>query len=483
LSKWKITLLLLLLTLGALVVHGYHPYAEDAEIYLPGIEKILQPSLFPVGTPFFASHAGLTLFPSMIAASVRLTHLPLEYALFGWHVVSLFCLLLASWQWSGTCFVEPRARWGAVVALAALLTLPVAGTALYIMDQYLNPRNLAAVAALFATTRVLEGKLRRAALWLAFGVAVHPLMGSFVVAFSLLLVVQQRVKSRLPFLALFVPFRDLFAPPSPAYQEAMRFHLFHFLSQWQWYEWIGIVAPVGIFWCIQRFAAEGHPANFKRVARALIAYDLMFFAAALLISLPQRLEPLARIQPLRSLHLLYMLLVLIGGGLIAEYILGEHLWRWLALFLPLCAGMYGAQRSLFPASQHVEWPWAPPRNRWTQAFLWIRHNTPDDSFFAIDPLYYRIAGEDAVGFRACARRSRLADAAKDSGAVSMFPPLAEEWWQQFQAARGWKQFSKRDFEDLKVRYGVNWVVLELARIPGLDCPYQNSAVAVCRLAS
>ena len=31
--------ILLLLTAASLVVHGYHPFAEDAEIYLPGIEK------------------------------------------------------------------------------------------------------------------------------------------------------------------------------------------------------------------------------------------------------------------------------------------------------------------------------------------------------------------------------------------------------------------------------------------------------------
>jgi hypothetical protein len=36
-----------LLTLGALLVHGYHPWVEDAEIYLPGVEKSLHPELFP----------------------------------------------------------------------------------------------------------------------------------------------------------------------------------------------------------------------------------------------------------------------------------------------------------------------------------------------------------------------------------------------------------------------------------------------------
>src|SRR5580698_6949312 len=85
---------LLLLTASALLVHGYHPFAEDAEIYLPGIEKILHPSLFPSGQEFFSSHASLTLFPNLIAGSLRAFHLPLEFGVFFWQVLSIFLLLL-----------------------------------------------------------------------------------------------------------------------------------------------------------------------------------------------------------------------------------------------------------------------------------------------------------------------------------------------------------------------------------------------------
>jgi hypothetical protein len=69
--KLKDLFLLTLLTVGALLVHGYHPWAEDAEIYIPGVEKILRPELFPFNSQFFESHAHLTFFPNLIAASVR----------------------------------------------------------------------------------------------------------------------------------------------------------------------------------------------------------------------------------------------------------------------------------------------------------------------------------------------------------------------------------------------------------------------------
>ena len=169
-ERYKTGIGLLLLTSGALLVHGYHPFAEDAEIYLPGVEKILHPELFPVGREFFASHASLTLFPNLVAFSLRLTHLPFEAGLFLWHLASIFFLLLACWELSGKCFPSFRARWCGVALVAALLTIPVAGTALYVMDQYLNPRKLTAFAGVFAVVRVLEKKFLRALACLIFAV-------------------------------------------------------------------------------------------------------------------------------------------------------------------------------------------------------------------------------------------------------------------------------------------------------------------------
>jgi hypothetical protein len=481
LSKRKTTFALLLLTLAALAVHGYHPYAEDAEIYLPGVKKFLHPELYPVGTEFFQSHASLTFFPNLIAASVRITHIPFDYAIFVWHVASIFLLLIACWEFSGICFDSARARWGAVVLVAALLTLPVAGTALYLMDQYLNPRNLAAFAAVFAVTRVLQRKYLRASIWLIFAGSVHPLMASFAVAFCAVLILLEKIGKPAPALAGLLPFANFFAPPSPAYREAMRFHTTHFLLHWHWYEWLGIFGPIAIFLWFGRIARSRNLTNLERICRAAVVYELVYFAVALVIAIPNRFEALARLQPLRSLHLLYVFMLMAMGGFMGEYVLKNRVWRWLVLFLPLCAGMFGAQRTLFPATAHIEWPWAASKNQWEQAFLWIRQNTPTDAVFAVDPFYLGISGEDTIGFRALAERSRLADAYKDSGAVSMFPPLAEEWREQFQAQENWKQFTRADFLRLREKYGVSWAVLQLPENIGLSCPYQNPAVVVCRI--
>jgi hypothetical protein len=169
------------------------------------------------------------------------------------------------------------------------------------------------------------------------------------------------------------------------------------------------------------------------------------------------------------------------GGLLGKFVLKQSCCRWALVFLPLCALMGYAQRETFPASQHLELPWRVSQNPWVTTFEWIRDNTPENAYFALDPNHMAIPGEDQHGFRAIARRSMLADAVKDSGAASMFPPLSEEWLKQANDQRGWKNFQLTDFQRLKKLYGINWVVLQRPGVAGLACPYNNPSLLVCRI--
>jgi hypothetical protein len=484
---YKPQIFLSLLTAGALLVEGYHPFAEDAEIYLPGVEKILHPELFPLGREFFLAHARLTLFPNAVALFLRLTHLPLETGLCLWHLASIYLLLLACWELSGVFRWTARARWGGVCLVAALLAIPVAGTALYIMDQYLNPRNLAAFAGIFMVARTLERKFVRAFLWLGFAAGMHPMMWVFPFSFCLLFVVLDRWEADrkngktaglASLLWLGIPLAQV---SSPAYHEAARRHSYHYIQNWAWYELLGIVAPLVLFWWFGRMARRRQWHTVERVSRAFIIYGLIYLGGAVVVDLPARFEALARLQPLRSLHFLYIVMFVMVGGFLGESVLGERVWRWLVLFVPLSIGMFVAQRALFPASAHLEWPGSAPRGPWEQAFLWVRQNTAPDAVFALDPYYMDIPGEDNIGFRCLAERSRLADGVKDNGVVSMFPGLAEHWWAEVEDQMPWKKFRLADFERLKIKYGVSWVVVEPSEAGGLDCAYENKLVRVCRL--
>jgi hypothetical protein len=280
-----------------------------------------------------------------------------------------------------------------------------------------------------------------------------------------------------------LPFGLSLRSPSEAYREAVATRSYFFILRWEWYEWLGIFAPLAILWWISRVARKNWLSALEHMSRALIPYALSFVAVALITTIPDRLLSLAWFQPMRSLYILYILLILFGGGLLAQFVLKDRLWRWALLFLPLCAGMFYAQRQIFPGTVHLELPGRAPRNPWVQSFLWIRDNTPTDAIFALDPGHMAVPGEDQHGFRALAERSRLADRIKDSGAASMFPdlPVADHWREQVRAQDGWNRFQFEDFLRLEQRYDVTWVVLQRPGVPGLACPYENHAVLVCQV--
>ncbi len=469
-------------------VHGYHPAVEDGEFYVPGIIKDLHPAIYPFNGQFFESHAQMTLFDDVVSASVRLTHIPLRYALFLWHFLCIFLFLVGCWRVSEICFRDERAAWGSIALIAPLLTLGVAGTALYIMDQYLNPRDISSAAIMLLLAEGMQRKFVRALVGMLVIVAIHPIMALFGIALLGLLYLEERravdraVDAELASVAamLLLPLAVLFLPASPVYRQLLQSNYSYFLiTRWQWYGWAGIIGPPLLFLWLARYGRENNLPKIQVLARVLIVFEAFFFVAAMLVCIP-RLATFALLQPMRCLHLVFIMLFILLGGVLAQSLLKSHLWRWIALVAPLCVIMFIAQRQLFASTEHLELPGGAPRNPWAQAFLWIRNNTPPDAIFALDPNYMNLPGEDEHGFRAISRRTALAGN-HDSGAVIMFPALAQDWYKQMQAQQGWKNFQAQDFRRLRQDWGVTWVVLERPAAPGLACPYENDAVMVCRV--
>jgi hypothetical protein len=473
-------LLLLALTAGAVLIHGYHGGAEDAEIYLPGVLKHLNPALFPRNSEFFNSHAGLTVFPLLISESIRVMHLPTGIVVLLWQVASIFALFFACFRVARVYFHKKHIAWCGVAMIASLLTLPVAGTALYIMDQYVTSRSLSTAASMLALASFLERKRLAAAGWVAFTAAVHPLMSLFLLVFLGMALFMEAERTPAPAFAALAPLA-LFPPITRAYGEVLHAHPYFLLTNWAWYEWLGIFGPLAILGAAAFAMRYSRFGPMARLLKALAAFELFFLGCALFISVPGPLERFAEIQPMRCLLLIYILLFLLGGCLLGEFVLRQRVWLWALVFVPLCGGMAVAQINLFPDSHHIEYPWRPSGNSWVDGFDWIRTHTPQDAYFALDPDYERLPGEDVHGFRAIAQRGMMADNGKDSGAVSMFPALAVRWSEQVEARRSWKQFQRPDFLRLSNQYHVNWVVLQQPGARGLTCPYQNSRILVCRV--
>ncbi len=486
LLRRKIYLILAFAVLGFAVM-GYHPGIEDDSVYLSAVKGDLNPALYPHDSEFFRVQLQATLFDKWVAGFVRWTHIPVGATEFLWQFGSIVLILFGCASIARSLFEEDEARWGGVAMVAAMLTLPVAGTALYLADQHLHPRNLAAGIILIAVSRITAGKRWHAVPLLLLSFVVHPIMAVLGMSFCIFLTmatlepVHVWLRSLRDSLAAAVPLGWVFESPTPVWRKALDTRSYLFLYRWTWYEWLGALAPLFLFWLLWRIALKRGETQLARFALAVFAYGVFQQIAAMVILGSPGLIRLTPLQPMRYLQLIYFFMALIGGALLGKSLLKSSTWRWVLYLVVINASMFAAQRALFAGSPHIEIPGVPTANPWLQAFAWIRTNTPIDAYFAMDPNYLAAPNEDYHSFRALAERSQLADAIKDTAMVTQVPDLGPTWEQQVTAQAGWTHFQLNDFERLKTDFGVNWALVAYPQPAGLDCRWHNDTLAVCRV--
>ena len=478
--------ILLFTALGFLVM-GYHPGLEDDGVYLTAVKADLNPALFPHDSEFFRLQLQASFFDGWMARFVQWTGIPLAWAELFWQFAALFLILWAARRIAGQLFAEGPAQWSAVAMVAAMFTLPVAGTALNIADQHLHPRNLATALILLAVSRILEGRRWQAVPLLALALLLHPIMAAFGISFCICeaLALQQpagfQLRAAQGSLAAAVPLGWVFAPASPAWRQALNTKNYFFLTRWSWYEWLGALAPLFLFWLLWRAARKHGEVRLARFALAVFAYGVFQQLVAMAMLVPNSLERLAPLQPMRYLQLVYIFMALAAGGLLGRFLLKKRIWRWAVYLLVFNGGMFLVQWELIDAGAHLELPGLASANPWLQAFAWISRNTPTDAYFALDPQYLAAPGEGFHSFRALAERSQLADGYKDAAVVTQVPALAPIWQRQQLAQAGWQSFQFADFERLKAEFGVDWALVSYPAPPGLSCRWHNNVLSVCRI--
>jgi hypothetical protein len=491
--KFAINLSLILgFALLGFAVMGYHPGIEDDGHYLSAIKSDVNPALYPYDAQFFRIEFQATVFDKWVAGFVHFTGIPVPATALLWQFGSILLTVFACWSIARRLFSEQRAHWAGVALVAAMFTLPVAGTALYLADQHLHARNVATALILVAVSRILAGRNWQSVPLLLLALLIHPIMAAMGISFCCFLAIalsepvhlwlHSRIEASPGAAAVaFAPWDSLFEPQTPIWKKALATRTYFYLYKWTWYEWLGALAPLFLFWLLWRVAHKLGETVLARFALAVFAFGLFQQTVAMLMLALPSLIRLTPLQPMRYLQLVYFFLVLTAGCLLGKYLLKASVWRWAAFLLVFNGSMFAAQRIEFSGSQHIEWPGRAPSNPWIQAFEWIRNNTPTNAYFALDPRYLAAPGEDYHSFRALAERSQLADAIKDTAVVTQVPELGPEWDREIQAQQGWKNFQLADFERLKAEFGVNWALVSDPPPQGLACRWHNASLAVCQI--
>lgn len=471
----------------AFLLLGYHPYTEDGGIYAAAMDLRLHPSLFPADRAFAVGQTSRTLFVPLVASLTQALHLRLTVMLLLLQACALATTITAALILAPRLFHEKRQQRWAVLTFAVSLGVPIAGTSLFLCDPYITPRSFTTPLILLATNALLRRRFVTMAACMAVAFALHPLMAVWASVLLLVLLARQSTRPMaLSMAAAVVVFACMgivhaFSPAEGAAAHAAALSRdYWYLSEWDVPEIIGLVAPpLLLLWLTYRRAADSTERHARDIAFAVaIAVATVTLGSILFVRERDTALLLARIQPLRLLHPVYLLLPLMLGGRLAQSLPGAVRW------LPATAtalGLVGMQVSTYPASGYFELPWNSSANHWVQAFLWTRDNTPANDVFALDANYTTDPGEDAHTFRAIAQRSQLPDAAKDGGISSVMPTLAADWQRAATAQAGLNNASDADRIRRVKPLGATWIVLPTSAATAFDCRYSNTTAKVCRL--
>jgi hypothetical protein len=487
-------IVVLMFTLLGFLVMGYHPGIEDDGVYLSAVKADLDPALYPYDSDFFRLQLQATIFDRWMALFVRVTRIPVAWAELLWQFLALYVILWSALRIAQKLFSERRSPPAGIALLAAMFTLPVAGTALNLADQHLHPRTMATALILLAIDRILLNERAFAVFLLLLALLVHPIMAVFGISFCFFLTLAlndrfylwlrshlSRVLNSPNSLAAALPLGWIFEPPTPTWRRALETRTYYFLYQWTWYEWLGTLAPLLLFWLLFRYAVKRREDLLARFALGLFLYSAFQQLVAMILLAPPALIRITPLQPMRYLHLVYLFLALIAGCLLGRHFLDQRIGRWALFLVAVNGGMFLSQRLMFRSSEHLEFPGREPANPWLQAFEWIRGNTPKDAYFALDPNYLALPGEDYHSFRALAERSQIADAIKDTAVVTQVPQLGPAWAKQVDAQAGWDHFQFADFARLRAQFGVGWVLVSNPPPARLICIWHNDRLSVCRI--
>ena len=468
----------------AFALHGYHFGVSDQKLYLPAALRAANPALFPHDAAFFTTEARFTLFDELVAGGLR-AGIPLDVAMFAGQVVALAVVAAGTLRLLALAGFSAEASWAGLGLLILLLPCPVAGTRIGVLEPYLLPRGLAIGAALWAFVLAIERRPAALALLVVAG-ALHPLTGLWSAGHVVAQAVDRRWTRPLRaagaaamLLAagacapLLVPTFD----EATYWQTALAPDSFaaRYPWHWPWYEWAGVIAPLLLLWFVARDRAGSATA---RIASRLLYSAVAGVMLALLITaVPDRAWPL---QPMRQLHLVYVVAIALTGAAIERRVLRGRLWPRLVAAALVAATVLAVQQR-YPASGYVDWPGQLPDNAYVRAFDWIQRHTPLDTRIAIDPFYLRHPGPDWHAARVFTRRSMISDAVHDLAPAAMSMPLAARWTAEQRQLAGWRTFQRDDFVRLGRDLHVSWVVVPAHQAPDLDCPFAEPTVRVCRV--
>ena len=529
-SPW-VWLFLLFATIFGLMLNGYRYGASDQALYIPMIDRAVNPDLFPNDFLFDEPSGEYNFWVPTMATLAR--YVSLEWVFFVTYVLTRFGLFWAIYHLALNLFGDRRAAILAVFFV--LVPTRVGGTATATQDTFCTLRSTAMPFAIAFLIPYFRGGLYAASIICGVAFLIHPITALPLVGLLTLRLAiegfrkgwQAAAKPLGVFILCTLPLfirvflidhanpsdLSLFARSDPEWLEIIRGRDgYIFLTNWSQDAFQSITFPlillIGILY-FRRWYARRQAGNdpitqgtgireIDRWAFGLIMICLiLFFIGAVFVEwLP--LPLVVQLQILRSFYLLinlseiyfaWILIELIG--LVGFKILHALTQRGnLELFKHVAAGCLIIISCMFAlprlswinedeedkegnvVTRHIHLPGKVPHNDWIDVGQWCKANTPIDATFFVPT--------NTKGFRTYSQRSSVGD--RKDGAPCVFSErYAKEWWSRMTNLAGYDTLNEAKFKQLAEKYLASFIITRKGHRLGFPVLYQNDEYIVYAL--
>lgn len=518
---WGASIVLITL-LGFFFFPGHTYLQSDTQIYLPMLERLNNPALFPRDIVALRPHLGLTIYDETALWLKRLTR-----ADFQW-ILTAQQLLFRALAVCGLLFIAVRCGLTASqsVFVAALVSLgaTISGPAVLTMEYEPVPRGFAIALLVFALGLIARDNDVAAGIAASVAFLYHPPTTIPFWGMAFLLVIARRLRwtifAPLAAAGALLATLTLFQPPAaeavsvlrrldPFQETLQRLRTsYDFVSSW--IPNIRIDFAVQTLLCALAFWRVRHivPRPLKDFLWGLPLLGVLSVPASWLLLENQHWALVPAWQPARAILFVSLIAALLASiaAVRAAHFPERAFWLAVAFLMPVqhamvgrtmdpkplylalalavvTAALYAVRKQALPVAAILAF-WVIPQSKLVTNYPrletaqedalanWARASTPESALF----LFPDSGTSLAPGiFRARALRGLYVDW-KSGGQVNYFPEFSREWWRRWvETGSGRWSPSPADFARLSAM-GVDYVVLKKP-LPGTPPLFQNQAFA------
>lgn len=519
--KIKEFLIITIITFISPLLTGYYYGVLDHSHYLPYLNKLLNPYLYPVDYYFSQPHGNYSLFNYIIVYLSKITHLNLAWTHFILYFLSLWLLYIAVYYLAKIIYQQSTIGFLAVF----LFLLPKWAAQIgYMTHQfYFVSRDLSMGLSLLALSFILKQKFIVSLAMILLAAFINP---SIPIPVGILYLWLWFKKQKASFSFAFFNLTQ-----NKSWLEILRARgTYSFPHLWRWTGWGNLVLFLSLLGTAKMVLKDKLFPRHSFILKLFLKICTGLFIFHFIISAVIPVAGLIQIQLLRSINYVFIIalitfaatcnqLIVKGprfiklltfSSLLGVYCWGDHLtiWHFISIWiLPLALISWPKLTRLkskkfshlsllitsilllhlsiklliikpqvfLPYYFHYPNPLVNIKDytNWFAVQLWAKEKTLIGAVFLVPP--------DLQGFRNFSERSIVVDV-KDGGLVFYSPEYARLWSEKMTALKQYDQFTTQDFINLKNKYFFQYIIVTAKHQPlGFEKVYGNQGFLVYKI--